>query len=70
MNSFGIDKRTYIFYVIKELLTFQTFSFSLHSEEGTVKYENVWFFVVCNKPYFGGGMEISPKAKPKNKRSS
>ena len=51
LNSFGIDKLTYILYVIKELLIFKTFSFSLHSEEGTVKYENVWFFVVCNQPY-------------------
>ena len=64
LNSFGIGKLTYILYVIKELLTFKTFSFSLHSEEGTVKYENVWFFVVCNQPYFGGGMEISPKSLP------
>ncbi len=27
------------------------------------KHEKVWFTVVCNGKYFGGGMKISPKSK-------
>lgn len=64
LNTFGLGKLTYILYLIKELFTFQRFSFTLHKEEEVVTYDDVWFFVVCNQPYFGGGMKISPSSKP------
>ncbi|WP_166462471.1 diacylglycerol/lipid kinase family protein [Psychrobacillus vulpis] len=64
LNSYGLGKLTYILYVIKELLTFNRFSFSLHTEEDTIKFDDVWFFVVCNQAFFGGGMKISPSSLP------
>ncbi|WP_419096035.1 hypothetical protein [Rossellomorea pakistanensis] len=27
-------------------------------------YENTWFITCSNQPYYGGGMIISPEAKP------
>ncbi|MFJ7971013.1 diacylglycerol/lipid kinase family protein [Psychrobacillus sp. NPDC096389] len=64
LNAFGLGKLAYILYLIKELFTFQRFSFTLHKDEEVVTYDDVWFFVVCNQPYFGGGMKISPSSKP------
>lgn len=60
----GLGKLTYILYTIKELLTFNRFSVSLHSEEDTIRFDDVWFMAVCNQPYFGGGMKISPGSIP------
>lgn len=64
LNAFGLGKITYILYVVKELLVFQTFSFSLLTKEDTLKFDDVWFIVVCNQAYFGGGMKISPSSIP------
>jgi len=64
LNTYGLGKLTYIIYLIKELFTFQRFSFTLHTEDKMVTYDDVWFIVVCNQPYFGGGMKISPSSKP------
>ncbi|MFJ8066123.1 diacylglycerol/lipid kinase family protein [Psychrobacillus sp. NPDC096426] len=64
LNILGLGKFTYILYLIKELFTFQRFSFTLHKEDEMVMYDDVWFVVVCNQPYFGGGMKISPASKP------
>ncbi|WP_144510890.1 diacylglycerol kinase family protein [Bacillus sp. FJAT-22090] len=66
LNTFGLGKLTYLLFVIKELFTFSRFSFSLHSAEKKVMYKDVWFLVVCNQPYFGGGMKISPDSNPKD----
>ncbi|WP_391116498.1 diacylglycerol/lipid kinase family protein [Psychrobacillus sp. L3] len=64
LNALELGKLTYILYVIKELLTFNRFSFTLHTEEDTIKFDDVWFIVVCNQPFFGGGMKISPNSQP------
>lgn len=64
LNIIGLGKLTYILYVIKELFTFKRFSFTLHTEEDALKFDDVWFIVVCNQPYFGGGMKISPDSIP------
>lgn len=64
LNTLGLGKLTYILYLIKELFTFQRFSFTLHKEDEMVMYDDVWFVVVCNQPYFGGGMKISPASVP------
>lgn len=64
LNTFGLGKLTYILYVIKELFTFNRFSFSLHSKDNRMRFDDVWFIVICNQPYFGGGMKISPISKP------
>lgn len=66
LNTVGLGKLIYLLFVIKELITFSRFSFSLHSKEKKVMYNNVWFIVVCNQPYFGGGMKISPDSNPQD----
>ncbi|MEI4769228.1 diacylglycerol kinase family protein [Psychrobacillus sp. FJAT-51614] len=64
LNVLGLGKIAYILFVVKELLTFTRFSFTLHTGKDTLKFDDVWFFVVCNQPFFGGGMKISPQSRP------
>jgi len=64
LNLFRLGKLSYILFLIKELLTFKTFSFTLHYKEEVTRFDDVWFFVICNQPYFGGGMKISPASIP------
>ncbi|MEK3975912.1 MULTISPECIES: diacylglycerol/lipid kinase family protein [unclassified Psychrobacillus] len=64
LNRLGLGKLVYILYLVKELFCFQKFSFSLLNKEDEIKFEDVWFITVCNQPYFGGGMKISPSSLP------
>lgn len=64
LNRFGLGKLVYILFLIKELFHFKKFSFSLLNQGDTIKFEDVWFITVCNQPYFGGGMKISPSSLP------
>lgn len=64
LNLLRLGKLAYIIYLIKELFTFKKFSFTLHNKDEVIRFDDVWFFVVCNQPYFGGGMKISPTSIP------
>ena len=64
LNMYGLGKFTYILYLIKELITYKRFSFTLHTDKDALKFEDVWFITVCNQPFFGGGMKISPNSLP------
>ncbi|ALC84672.1 hypothetical protein AM499_01750 [Bacillus sp. FJAT-22090] len=64
LNVLGLGKIAYILYLVKELITFTRFSFTLHTEKDELKFDDVWFLVVCNQPFFGGGMKISPSSQP------
>ncbi|WP_277586165.1 diacylglycerol/lipid kinase family protein [Psychrobacillus antarcticus] len=64
LNLLRLGKLAYILYLMKELFAFKTFSFTLHNKEAVTRFDDVWFFVVCNQPYFGGGMKISPSSIP------
>ncbi|MFJ7827113.1 diacylglycerol/lipid kinase family protein [Psychrobacillus sp. NPDC096623] len=60
LNLFRLGKVAYILYLMKELFTFDKFSFTLHTNNEIIRFDDVWFFVICNQPFFGGGMKISP----------
>lgn len=64
LNLLRLGKLAYILYLLKELFTFKKFSFTLHNKDEVIRFDDVWFFVICNQPYFGGGMKISPKSIP------
>lgn len=64
LNLLKLGKLAYILYLIKELFTFNKFSFTLHNKEEVIQFDDVWFFVICNQPFFGGGMKISPTSIP------
>lgn len=66
LNLLKLGKLAYILYLMKELFTFQKFSFTLtlHNNDEVIRFDDVWFFVICNQPFFGGGMKISPMSVP------
>ncbi|WP_313891530.1 diacylglycerol kinase family lipid kinase [Psychrobacillus sp.] len=64
LNTYGLGKLTYILYLVKELFIFRRFSFSIQTGNTVENFQNVWFLSVCNQPFFGGGMKISPSSKP------
>lgn len=64
LNRFGLGKLAYYGVVVKELLTFETATIELIVDGQTHVIPKAWFLVVCNQPYFGGGMKISPTSNP------
>lgn len=64
LNLLRLGKLAYILYLMKELFTFKKFSFTLHNSDEVIRFDEVWFFVICNQPFFGGGMKISPTSIP------
>ncbi|WP_342528811.1 diacylglycerol kinase family protein [Chryseomicrobium sp. FSL W7-1435] len=66
LNRFGLGKLAYYGVVVKEMLSYRPSAMELVVEHQTYRFQNVWFVVVCNQPYFGGGMKISPKSNPED----
>lgn len=64
LNKIGMGKLVYLVYVIITLLRFRLFRLTVEQDGETVHYDKVWFATVCNQPYFGGGMKISPHSVP------
>ncbi|QCR33297.1 diacylglycerol kinase family protein [Lysinibacillus sp. SGAir0095] len=64
LNKIGFGKLSYMFYVLRGLVTFKLFEIRVEQDGLQRTYENVWFVTVSNQPYFGGGMKISPKSVP------
>lgn len=64
LNRWGLGKVAYYGVVVKELLTYQPASLELEIDGESHLFHNVWFVVICNQPYFGGGMKISPQSNP------
>ncbi|MEO4051890.1 diacylglycerol kinase family protein [Solibacillus sp. CAU 1738] len=63
LNQMGLGKLSYLYYVVRGLITFKPFELVVihNGEERIIK--DVWFATICNQPYFGGGMKISPYSK-------
>ncbi|MCU9614253.1 diacylglycerol kinase family lipid kinase [Caldibacillus lycopersici] len=64
LNRIFLGKLVYVFYLIKELLTFQPSKLTIQVDGNTTAFDKAWFATVCNHPFFGGGMKISPASKP------
>lgn len=64
LNKIGMGKLVYLVYVILTLLRFRLFRLTVEQDGETVHYDKVWFATVCNQPYFGGGMKVSPHSVP------
>ncbi|SOC03438.1 YegS/Rv2252/BmrU family lipid kinase [Ureibacillus xyleni] len=64
LNSVGLGKLSYVYFLLHGLFKFKLFDLTVCIEGVEKSYKNVWFVTICNQPYFGGGMKISPKSKP------
>lgn len=63
-NLVKTGKLIYLFIFIKKLFTYQPSYMNLTVDGNIHQLKKVWFIVIANQPYFGGGMKISPKSKP------
>lgn len=52
----------YIYGIIKVLLTFRPKEITLVVDDKVIFYKNVWLIAIANNRFYGGGMEICPKA--------
>ncbi len=63
LNQLGLGKLSYVYYVILGLMKFKPFELVTIRNGEKQTFQNVWFATLCNQPYFGGGMKISPHSK-------
>lgn len=61
-NKIALGKLVYVWILFRELYRFKTFRIDIISNGQSYTYENSYFVVVSNQPYFGGGMKVSPKS--------
>lgn len=64
LNKFGLGKLSYGFLTIAALFSFKRFNVEVVVDGQPFEFQNTWFVTVCNQPYFGGGMKLSPESKP------
>lgn len=64
LNRFSLGKLAYVYFLIKELFLFQPETITVEVDGKSLHFQRAWFATVCNQPYFGGGMKLSPDSKP------
>ncbi|PLS14894.1 diacylglycerol kinase [Bacillus sp. M6-12] len=63
-NVLKMGKLIYIYFFIKKILSYKRTDMQVDLDGEIHLFPKVWFIVVSNQPYFGGGINISPEAKP------
>lgn len=64
LNRLSLGKLAYVYFLIKELFLFKPGTLTVKVDGKTEQFHRAWFATVCNQPYFGGGMKLSPESKP------
>lgn len=62
LNAIGLGKLIYVLMAIWGILRFKRFDAVIEVEGKSYDFSQVWFIVICNQPFFGGGMKISPQS--------
>lgn len=68
LNAVKLGKLSYLLITIKGLFRFKRFNATVFANGKEHKFVDVWFIAVCNQPYFGGGMKISPRSNTKDNK--
>ncbi|WP_066396892.1 diacylglycerol/lipid kinase family protein [Cytobacillus eiseniae] len=64
LNRLSLGKLAYVYFLLKNLVTFKKSAMEIVIDGKLSTYENAWFVSVSNQPFYGGGMKISPNASP------
>lgn len=64
LNKIGLGKLSYAVAVVRGLFSFRRFDVKIQADNQEWHFQQAWFVAMCNQPYFGGGMKISPTSKP------
>ncbi|CAH0125558.1 Putative lipid kinase YtlR [Peribacillus sp. Bi96] len=67
-NFVKAGKLIYLFIFLKKLFKYEPSCMELIVDGNRHLLKKVWFIVIANQPYFGGGMKISPMSKPDDGR--
>lgn len=62
-NIFKAGKLAYIYTFIKKVITYKRSDMEISIDGNEFYFKKVWFIVVANQPFFGGGINISPASK-------
>jgi len=64
LNRIFLGKLVYVYSLLKELVKFKPSKLTVEIDGKVLEFHKTWFVTICNHPYFGGGMKISPDSKP------
>ncbi|WP_455662527.1 diacylglycerol/lipid kinase family protein [Pradoshia sp.] len=63
-NKLGVGKIIYLAYFLWKVMTYKPAEMEVQIDGDYYSFTNAWLVNVSNHPYFGGGIKISPNAKP------
>lgn len=64
LNKVRLGSLIYALTVVWALFAFRRFHVTVGQGAASTTFRKVWFIAMCNQPYFGGGMKISPGSVP------
>lgn len=62
LNAMAGIKSSYYKVALHAFKTFKQFKITINVDGNVITYDDVWFVVVQNGKYFGGGMKVAPMA--------
>jgi len=62
-NIFKAGKLAYIYTFIKNIFTYKRSDMEICIDGKELYFKKVWFIVIANQPFFGGGIKISPASQ-------
>lgn len=68
LNKIGLGQLAYVLLTIKLLFTYKKYNAKVSIDGKSYVFSDIWFIAICNQPYFGGGMKISPRSKMDDKQ--
>lgn len=68
LNLIRAGKLVYLFVFIKKLSIYKKAEIVLEIDGNIYEYNNVWLTVAANQPFFGGGLQISPRSSSSDGR--
>ncbi|RDU36158.1 diacylglycerol kinase family lipid kinase [Neobacillus piezotolerans] len=63
-NRLSLGKLVYVYILLKELASYNRTPLQVTIDGNVHSFKDAWFATVSNQPYYGGGMIISPCARP------
>ncbi|WP_026572151.1 diacylglycerol/lipid kinase family protein [Bacillus sp. UNC438CL73TsuS30] len=64
LNSLSLGRLVYVNFLLIKLFKYKRSTIRLSIDGKTHIFEHTWFVTVSNQPFYGGGMQIAPDAKP------
>src|SRR5690606_30943097 len=68
LNRVKLGKLSYLLATVVGLFRFKRFNAKIEADGREYEFNDVWFIVICNQPYFGGGMKISPRSNTSDRK--